>query len=292
MSIASNSMTLQLERAATSPIIYQFLPAPQPDPPFSELASEGKVKLSHTAMDELLASLASFGSPPSMAGDGNTLLEFETCEVPEQWLLDEDGGSNGSAGTDLSGMPPARRRGRKHGPRADGPALTHVEAEQQRRDRLNRRFCDLRAVVPTVSGMDRASLLADATSYITQVRGRVEQLEAEVKQAVAGKGELSAANATTAASHSFGGGQLEEALEVRMLAGRDAAALRLTTAARHAPARFMAALRSLDLPVQHAGVCRVGGFTVQDAVVDVPAAALRDEGCLRAALLRRLQQSG
>ncbi|KAL6661013.1 hypothetical protein ACP70R_000397 [Stipagrostis hirtigluma subsp. patula] len=238
-------------------------------------------------MDELV-SPASSGSPPFPAGGGNTLLEFVSCEVPEQWLLDEDGGSTGSAGTDLSGRPPARRRGRKPGPRTDGPALTHVEAERQRRDRLNRRFCALRAAVPTVSRMDRASLLADATSYIAELRGRVEQLEAESEARQAATPSAAAA----VAPHSFGGGQLEETLEVRMLAGREAAALRLTTAERHAPARLMAALRSLDLPVQHACVCRVGGATVQDAVVDVPAAALRDEGSLRAALLRRLQQGG
>jgi hypothetical protein len=76
------------------------------------------------------------------------------------------------------------------------------------------------------------------------------------------------------------------------MVGSEAAALRLTTAARHAPARFMLVLRWLDLPVQHASVCLVGGMTVQDAVVDVPAAALRDERALRAALLHLLQQTG
>ncbi|OEL35332.1 hypothetical protein BAE44_0003649 [Dichanthelium oligosanthes] len=133
--------------------------------------------------------------------------------------------------------------------------------------------------------MDKASLLADAAAYISELRDRLEQLEAEAKQA-------SAATTVAAATHSFGGPglALEEKLEVRML-GRDAAALRLTTAARHAPARLMLALRSLDLPVQHACVCRVGGVTVQDAVVDVPA-GLRDERGLRAALLHKLQRSG
>jgi hypothetical protein len=78
---------------------------------------------------------------------------------------------------------------------------------------------------------------------------------------------------------------------------QEAAVLRLTTPttashAAHAPARFVLALRSLDLPVQHACVCRVGGVTVQDAVVDVPAAALRSERGLRVALLHSLQRSG
>jgi hypothetical protein len=124
--------------------------------------------------------------------------------------------------------------------------------------------------------MDRASLLTDAVGYITKLRGRVKQLEAEAE-----------AKRTTAASLSHGSRQ---ELEVRMH-GRDAAALRLmTTAARHAPAHLMAALCALDLPVQHASVCRVGGVTVQDVVVGVPAAGLREEDSLRTALLHKLLQ--
>jgi hypothetical protein len=163
-----------------------------------------------------------------------------------------------------------------------------VEAERQRRDRLNRRFCELRAAVPTVSRLDKASLLSDAATYITQLRDRVKQLEAETRRAAV----MTSAPATAATS--LLGVQAEELeLEVRMVGG-EAAALRLTTAAaryRHAPARFMLALRSLDLTVQHACVCLVGGATVQDAVVDVPA-GLRDEHGLRTALQHMLQQTG
>ncbi|XP_062190932.1 transcription factor MYC2-like [Phragmites australis] len=261
------------------------------------------------AMDELVR-LTSSCSPPSpgsfsAAGHHVPVLDFLSSEVLEQWLLDDDDvqdqprehgaawgdGSSRSAGSDdLSGnLPPAaapKRRGRKPLPRTDGSAVSHVEAERQRRDKLHRRFCDLRAAVPTVSRMDKASILADATAYIAELRGRVEQLEAEVVQAAARKAHPANVDAAASSHDSF---CLQEKLEVRMV-GQEAAALRLTTAARHAPARLMDALRSLDLPVQHACVCRYGGVTVQDAVVDVTT-ALRDEGCLRAALLHRLQES-
>ncbi|WVZ91827.1 hypothetical protein U9M48_037950 [Paspalum notatum var. saurae] len=226
--------------------------------------------------------------------------------VLKQWLGDDDDalcgwGDGGSisaakdqqyAGKSLAPPPVvARRRGRKPGPRTTNgrPAITHVQAERQRRDKLHRRFCELRAAVPTVSRMDRASLLADAARYIAELRGRVEQLEAEQDPALVAP----APTVTTSSSHSLvsGLGVREEELEVRM-AGPEAAVLRMTTAARHAPARFMDALRSLDLPVRHACVCCVGGVTVLDALVDVStAAALRDEGGLRAALLHRLQVS-
>jgi hypothetical protein len=162
-----------------------------------------------------------------------------------------------------------------------------VEAERQRRDKLNRLFYALRAAVPTVSRMDKASVLADATAYIAELRQRVEQLEAEAKK----KAEAAAALTTVAApSRLFSSSSLGEKLEVRMV-GTEAATLRLTTtaAARHAPARLMLALQSLDLPVQHACVCLVGGMTVQDVVVVEVPAALRDDRALRAALLHRLQ---
>lgn len=41
--------------------------------------------------------------------------------------------------------------------------LDHVEAERQRREKLNHLFCELRGVVPNVSRMDKASLLAGNT---------------------------------------------------------------------------------------------------------------------------------
>ncbi|CAO2177235.1 unnamed protein product [Urochloa humidicola] len=248
---------------------------------------------------ELVCPASTCSSLFSTAGHHCQELDFVSSDILEQWLGIEDDClddllDDGAAWGDdelmvaMSGgqpPPPApapkKRRGRKPGPRTSGLALTHVEAERQRRDKLNRRFCELRAAVPTVSRMDKASLLADAANYIADLHGRVEKLEAEAKQAAA------AAVVTTTVAPG-----VEEKLEVRMV-GQEAAALRLTTAAtRHAPARLIVALRSLDMAVQHACVCRVGaGVTVQDAVVDVPE-ALQDERCLRAALLSRLQQSG
>ncbi|CAL5073266.1 unnamed protein product [Urochloa decumbens] len=279
-------------------------------------------------MDDLLLSPCSAFSPPSppslFSHAGYPVIEFASCEVPEQWLLGDvvvaksegydDGdelwpvASSLSPESELSVQPPPRpppppqaeapaqqvpaaprpgkRRGRKPGPRAEGPSVSHVEAERQRREKLNRRFCELRAAVPTVSRMDKASLLADAAAYIAELRARVARLEAQSKRAAA----------AAAGASSFGpppgshAGDDGEAVEVRML-GPDAAAVRATSAAPHAAARLMGALRSLDLHVQHACVTRLHGVTVQDAVVDVPA-QLQDDDGLRAALLQILQDSG
>ncbi|CAN6205305.1 unnamed protein product [Urochloa humidicola] len=279
-------------------------------------------------MDDLLSPCSSFSPPSFFSHAGHPVIEFTSCEVPEQWLLDDvvvaksegydDGdelwplavGCSFSTGSELSEHPPplqppppqepsatvpaapaqrpGKRRGRKPGPRAEGPTVSHVEAERQRREKLNRRFCDLRAAVPTVSRMDKASLLADAATYIAELRARVARLEAESRRAAA---RWEPVVVSCGGAQSGAAGQAaDEAVEVRMV-GPDAAAVRATSAAPHAAARLMGAFRLLQLHVQHACVTRVHGVTVQDAVVDVPA-QLQDEDGLRAALLQMLQESG
>ncbi|CAL5087298.1 unnamed protein product [Urochloa decumbens] len=291
-------------------------------------------------MDELPSPCYSMSPPlpPSFLSHAGhpAVIEFTSCEIPEQWLLDndvvvmaknegyDDGdddlwpvalgvGCSFSPGSELSEHPPpppqpaapqqqepsatvpaaaaprpGKRRGRKPGPRRpEGPPVNHVEAERQRREKLNRRFCELRAAVPTVSRMDKASLLADAAAYIAELRARVAALEAESRRAAA-----AAARWEPVVVSCGGAGDENETVEVRML-GPDAAAVRATSSAPHAAARLMCALRSLELRVQHACVTRVGGLTVQDAVVDVPAQMLQDDDDgLRAALLQVLQDSG
>ena len=258
-----------------------------------------------------------------------TILELPSFEVPEQWLLadvmaageneNDDvgayylgetptptpaaaGGVLSPADSELSKLllpspsapapAPAKRRGRKPGPRAaaGAAAASHVESERQRREKLNRRFCELRAAVPTVSRMDKASLLADAARYIAELRARVAQLEADADaRHHAALARWEPASAGGDADAAAVGGELY----VRKV-GRDAAVVRVTSGARHAPAWLMGALRSLELQVQHACVSRARGVTTQDVLVDVPAgaAALQDDDDLRAALLQRLQDSG
>nr|GMD64862.1 transcription factor bHLH3 [Ipomoea batatas] len=71
-----------------------------------------------------------------------------------------------------------RKRGRKPANGREEP-LNHVEAERQRREKLNQRFYALRAVVPTISKMDKASLLGDAIAYIIDLQAKIRAMEGE-----------------------------------------------------------------------------------------------------------------
>ena len=71
-----------------------------------------------------------------------------------------------------------RKRGRKPANGREEP-LNHVEAERQRREKLNQRFYALRAVVPNISKMDKASLLGDAITYINDLQSKIRVMETE-----------------------------------------------------------------------------------------------------------------
>ncbi|XP_009420803.2 transcription factor MYC1-like [Musa acuminata AAA Group] len=182
-----------------------------------------------------------------------------------------------------------RRRPKKRGRKQEsgsheGPA-NHVEAERQRREKLNHRFYALRSVVPNVSRMDKASLLSDAVAYIKELEAKVDKLEAEAKTAKKETTTSTTTHGTTTTTTSA------TAMEVEVkLLGAEALIRAQSDDRNHPPARLMVALRDLGLHVHHASVSCVKESVLQDVVVEVPCELQGHEG-LRAALLAKLQTS-
>ncbi|KAI9181491.1 hypothetical protein LWI28_015445 [Acer negundo] len=189
-----------------------------------------------------------------------------------------------------------KKRGRKPGLGRETP-LNHVEAERQRREKLNHRFYALRAVVPNVSRMDKASLLSDAVSYINELKVKIDELESQVQRdskkvklevadTTDNQSTTTSVDQTRSSSSTAGGVNLE--IEVKIV-GSDAMIRVQSENVNYPAARLMSAVRDLEFQVHHASMSCVNELMLQDIVVRVPD-GLRTEDGLKSALLRRLDQ--
>lgn len=167
-----------------------------------------------------------------------------------------------------------RKRGRKPANGREEP-LNHVEAERQRREKLNQRFYALRAVVPNVSKMDKASLLGDAISYINELKSKLQSFEAEkeelMNQVGALKTELTASKGMPPLEEEdvkvvLSCKQVDMEIDVKII-GWDAMIRVNCSKKNHPAARLMTALKELDLDVTHASVSVVNDLMIQQATV-------------------------
>ncbi|XP_054808678.1 transcription factor MYC3-like [Prosopis cineraria] len=159
--------------------------------------------------------------------------------------------------------------------------LNHVEAERQRRERLNQRFYALRSVVPNVSKMDKASLLSDAVTYINQLKAKIEELEAKFKKTEQEE------EAATKRYHCSSSEASAVGIEVNIV-GTEAMIRVQSLDVNHPAARLMDALRQLDFHVHHASMSRVNDLILQDVVVRVPNNFMTAQA-MKNAILQRLQ---
>ncbi|CAN4128161.1 unnamed protein product [Withania somnifera] len=189
-----------------------------------------------------------------------------------------------------------RKRGRKPANGREGP-LNHVEAERQRREKLNQRFYALRAVVPNVSKMDKASLLGDAISYINELKSKLQNTEADkedlkiqvedLKKELASKesrrpGPPPPNQDLKMSSHI--GNKIEDVdIDVKII-GWDAMIRIQCNKKNHPAARLMAAFMELDLDVHHASVSVVNDLMIQQASVKMSSRHYTEEQ-LRIALM-------
>lgn len=198
---------------------------------------------------------------------------------------DSDGGL-------MTGRRPTKKRGRKPGTGRETP-VNHVEAERQRREKLNHRFYALRSVVPNVSRMDKASLLADAVSYIKDLKVRVEELEMEVKKTkkeivVVDKASGGAITSTIISDSSMVNGTMEMELRV---AGSGEAMIRVKSEnVNHPAAKLMETLKEMEMPVHHASMVSMEELMVMDVVARVPLGLQGEQESLKSSLLARLEK--
>ncbi|KAL4341941.1 hypothetical protein GQ457_08G022220 [Hibiscus cannabinus] len=183
-----------------------------------------------------------------------------------------------------------KKRGRKPGSGRE-TMLNHVEAERQRREKLNHRFYALRAVVPNVSRMDKASLLSDAVSYINELKSKIEDLESELsRECKRVKVEATDNQSTTTSVEQMASareGPSGVEVEIKII-GKDAMIRVQSENVNHPCARLMDALRDLEFKVHHASVTCVNEVVLQDIVVKVPHRFRSHEQALKSALLRRI----
>ncbi|KAH0644386.1 hypothetical protein KY284_032270 [Solanum tuberosum] len=221
----------------------------------------------------------------SLASRGNNeegMLSFVSGVILPTSTMGKSGGGGDSDHSDLEASvvkeaivepeKKPRKRGRKPANGREEP-LNHVEAERQRREKLNQRFYALRAVVPNVSKMDKASLLGDAIAYINELKSKVqnsdldkEELRSQIeslRKELANKGS---SNYSSSPPSNQDLKIVDMDIDVKVI-GWDAMIRIQCSKKNHPAARLMAALKDLDLDVHHASVSVVNDLMIQQATV-------------------------
>lgn len=182
-------------------------------------------------------------------------------------------------------VPPPRKMARDARNWREKSRANHVEAEKRRREQFNQRFYALRSVVPNVSKMDKASLLADAVDYINQLKSTVTALEAKCTSL----SETYNIRSTSVTKSGTTPGSIHGAkVEIEAMISGTEAMVRVESTADHPCARAMNALRDLELEVSRANALAMEDVMFQEIVIRVPY-GLYSEEALKKAILEKME---
>ncbi|MCD7455019.1 COP9 signalosome subunit CSN2 [Datura stramonium] len=244
-------------------------------------------------------------SPVSRGSNEEGMLSFVSGVILPTSTEGKSGGGGDSDHSDLEAsvvkeatVEPEKRprkRGRKPANGREEP-LNHVEAERQRREKLNQRFYALRAVVPNVSKMDKASLLGDAIAYINELKSKVQNSDSDKEDLMSQIESLRKELANKGSSNHPGPSPSNQDLKIVdmdidvKVIGWDAMIRIQCSKKNHPAARLMAALKDLDLDLHHASVSVVNDLMIQQATVKMGSRLYAQEQ-LRVALTSRIAES-
>lgn len=160
----------------------------------------------------------------------------------------------------------------------------HVMNERKRRENLNQRFYTLRSVVPNVSKMDKASLLADAVAYINQLKSTITSLEAKRRD-----NNVRSTKNGTRWSSGYGACESPMMMQVEVkIVGSEAMVRVESPDVDHPCTRVMNVLRDLELDVSRASVSTVRAIMFQDIVITLPQGFCSEEA-LKTAILMKIE---
>ncbi|RZC91497.1 hypothetical protein C5167_027562 [Papaver somniferum] len=271
-------------------------------------------------MDSLMCSMNDYCSQQfGFEGNSSVVADPNVCGLV---VNDDDDGKIIDEITTSPAPKNKNKRGRSNSS-SGGGRLSHMEAERQRREKLNQLFYELRSVVPNVSRMDKASLLSDTLSYINELKRKVDKLEvdqqAKIRKSKEGSVKLDNNNTTTmkegsdekivddedltgktSSIDSVGGGRDDDMtlmknveIDVKMMMDSHAMIRVISEDVKLSSAGLMNALKELEFQVQHASISRVKDQMLQDVMVRLPENSVKtistEEG-VKAAVFAKLKK--